>query len=94
MLLSIYPVEVPPAPVDVKTLCTVVIWRNAPNISYEDISGYDVRLINLDTHQDMIQRVDASATFYSLDSIEDESFQTESTAVQVHIQGFYQNMIS
>ena len=67
-----------------KTFCTVVIWRNALHISYKDISGYDVRLINLDTHRDMAQHVDASATFYSLDSIKDESFQTESTAVQVY----------
>ena len=67
-----------------KTLCSVVIWRNAPNISYEDISGYDVRLINQDTRQEVIRRLDASATFYSFDEVADESFRNESTAVQVY----------
>lgn len=74
--------ELPPAPVDVQTSCDLVIWRNAPNTSFEDIDGYDVKLINSATNEELVKHLDASATFYILDD-EDETVKHESTLVQV-----------
>ena len=61
------------------------MWRNAPNISYEDITGYEIKLINLATNEEVNISLDASATFYSLDKLEDKTFKHESTLIQVVI---------
>ena len=78
--------ELPPAPVDVQTSCNLIIWRNAPNISYEDIIGYEIKLINLANNEEVMIDLDASATFYDLDELEDETIKHESTFIQVIIQ--------
>ena len=57
-------------------------WHNAPNISYDDITGYDIRLINLATNEEVIRHLDASSTFYVFDH-EGETLKHESTIVQV-----------
>ena len=72
----------PPPPVDIQTSCDLVTWRNAPNISYDDITEYDIRLVNIAKYEEVI-RVDASATFYSLHEI-NETFFIEPTTVQVN----------
>ena len=74
--------EPPPPPVDIQSSCDLVTWHNAPNISYDDITGYDIRLINSATNKEVIRHLDASATFYILDQ-EDETLKHESTIVQV-----------
>ena len=72
-------------PVDIQTSCNVVVWRNAPNISYEDIIGYRIQLINSDIEEVIISDyLDASATFYNIDEL-NETFKSESTFVQVRI---------
>ena len=80
------PTELSPAPVDVQTSCNLIIWRNAPNISYEDIIGYEIRLINLVNNEEVMIDLDASATFYNLDELENETIKHESTFIQVIIQ--------
>ena len=61
-----------------------MVWRNAPNISYEDITGYEIQLINSATNDEIIDYLNASATFYSLDWI-NETFRSESIFVQVRL---------
>ena len=78
-------IELPPAPVDIQTSCDLVVWRNAPNITYEDITGYEIKLINMATNEEANISLDASATFYSLDKLEDEIFKHELTLIQVVI---------
>ena len=78
-------IELPPAPVDIQTSCDLVVWRNAPNITYEDITGYEIKLINLATNEEANISLDVSATFYSLDELEDEIFKHELTLIQVVI---------
>lgn len=79
-----------PPPVDIQTSCDLVVWRNAPNISYEDITGYMIQLIISDVEKVNISDyvriyfVDASATFYSLDGL-DETLKSESTFIQVRL---------
>ena len=76
-----------PPPVEIQTSCDLVVWRNAPNISYEDITGYEIQLINSATNDEKVMITDylnASATFYSLDWI-NETFRSESTFVQVRL---------
>ena len=81
ILLTEISIELPPAPVDVQTTCDLIIWRNAPNISYDDIIGYDIQLVNSATKEERILHLEASATFYIL---EDETFKHESTFLQVN----------
>ena len=79
-----------PPPVDIQTSCDLVMWHNAPNISYEDITGYMIQLIISDVEKVNISDyvriyfVDASATFYSLDGL-DEALKSESTFIQVRL---------
>ncbi|MCG8625294.1 MAG: hypothetical protein MJE68_25255, partial [Proteobacteria bacterium] len=76
-------IERPPAPVDIQTFCSFIIWRNAPNSSYEDITGYEIKLINSATNEESSISLDASATFYNL---KDKVLKQESTFIQVIIQ--------
>ena len=60
-----------------------MVWRNAPNISYDDITGYEIQLINSTTNNEEIifrDNLDASATFYSLDGLNET---LESISVKV-----------
>jgi hypothetical protein len=59
-----------------------VAWRNAPNISYEDIIGYEIQFINSATNENVIEFLDASASFYNLDNL-NEAFKSDLTYVQV-----------
>ena len=83
MTISIKSIELPPAPVDIQTFCSLIIWRNADNITYEDITGYEIKLINMATNEEVNISLDASATFYSLDKLEDETLKHEATMIQV-----------
>ena len=84
------PVSEPlPPPVDIQTSCDLVVWRNAPNISYDDITGYiiEIFLINSATNDEEIifsDYLNASATFYSLDGL-NETLKIETTFVQVRL---------
>ena len=73
----------PPKPVDVQSFCSHVIWRNPPNTSFDDITGYDIRLADPDTNQVIIRRVDSSGTFYSLRQMDDAFLKKETTVIQV-----------
>lgn len=75
--------EPPPPPVDIQTSCDQVVWRNAPNISYDDITGYEVRFVNNATNEETIKRLDSSATFYKLDEL-NTALKNGSTSVQVN----------
>ena len=74
--------EPPPPPVDIQSSCDLVTWHNAPNISYDDIIGYEIRLVNSAKTKEVVKRLDASATFYSLDELS-EPLKSELTSVQV-----------
>ena len=71
-----------PPPVDIQTSHDLVVWRNAPNISYEDITGYQIQFINSATNENVTESLDASATFYNLDYL-NETFKSDLTYVQV-----------
>ena len=76
-----------PPPVDIQTSCDLVVWRNAPNTSYEDITGYEIQLINSATNNEEViisDYLNASATFYSLDWL-NETLKKETTFVQVRL---------
>ena len=54
----------PPSPPEVQGLCSVVVW-NSPEVSCEDISGYDVRLYSpRSVYQNVTRRVVANGTYY------------------------------
>ena len=82
------PVSEPlPPPVDIQASCDLVVWRNAPNISYEDIIGYEIFLNNSAINDEEIifsDYLNASATFYSLDGL-NETLKIETTFVQVRL---------
>jgi hypothetical protein len=59
-----------------------VAWRNAPNISYDDIIGYEIQFINSAMNQNVTEHLDASASFYNLDNL-NEAFKSGLTYVQV-----------
>ena len=83
ILINYHGIELSPAPVDVQISCNLILWRNAPNISHEDIVGYNIKLINLAINKEVIIDLNASATFYNLDELEDETLKHESTFIQV-----------
>ena len=63
-----------------------MVWRNAPNISYEDITGYEIQfLINSATKEEVNISLDASATFYSLDKLEDEMMKEKKETIFVQV---------
>ena len=82
------PVSEPlPPPVEIQTSCDLVVWRNAPNISYDDITGYMILLNDSATNDEEIiirDYLNASATFYSLDGL-NETLKKETTFVQVRL---------
>ena len=71
-----------PPPVDIQTSCDLVVWRNAPNISYDDIIGYEIQFINSVTNEKVTKLLDSSATFYNLNNL-NETFNIDLTYVQV-----------
>ena len=73
-----------PPPVDIQTSCDLVVWRNAPNISYDDITGYAILLNNSATNDEEVIILNASATFFSLDGL-NETLKRETTFVQVRL---------
>ena len=70
------------APYEVQGYCSHINWRNSPNISCDDISGYDVRLYNPNFGLNVTRRVDAHGTFYNLLAI-DEALKNDATLFQV-----------
>ena len=71
-----------PPPVDIQTSHDLVVWRNAPNISCEDITGYEIQFINSATNENVTESLNASATFYNLDNL-NETFKSGLTYVKV-----------
>ena len=71
-------------PNEVQAHCSHVNWRNSPNVSCEDISGYDVRLYNPDTKEEVIRRVDTRGTFHNFPPLDKNLTRQRSTTVQVH----------
>ena len=77
------PVSVPPPPpVDIQSSCDLVTWHNAPNTSFDDITGYEIRLVNSARTKEVVKLLDASTTFYNLDELS-EILKSELTSVQV-----------
>ena len=74
--------EPPPPPVDIQVFSNLVTWRNAPNISCDDITGYEIQFINSATNKELVEHVDASATFCNLDKL-NETYKSDLTYVQV-----------
>ena len=72
-----------PPPSEVQVYCSLVIWRNSPNISYEKINGYDVRLFNPDTAEEVIRQVDDRGTFHNFLLSDKALTEQKSTTVQV-----------
>ena len=52
-------------------------------MSCEIISGYDIQFFDRANNQHVIRHLDTSATFYRLNSVDNASFNLESTSVQV-----------
>ena len=63
--LTVPPTILPPLPsLKVQALCTVVVWYR-PELPCETITGYNVRLFNLQlTHQSIVRHVGTNSTFY------------------------------
>ena len=59
-----------------------MVWRNVPNISYDYIIGYDIRLVNNATNEEVVKRLDTSAMFYNFDEL-NETLKSDLTFVQV-----------
>ena len=76
------PVLIPPS--EVESHCSLVTWRNSPDVSCEDISGYDVRLFNPDTKEEVARRVDARGTFHNFLLLDKDLTEQKSTTVQVY----------
>ena len=76
------PSEPPSPPIDIHSSCDVVVWRNAPNISYNDIIRYEIQFINSATNEKVTELLNASATFYNLENLK-EDFRSDWTYVQV-----------
>ena len=70
-------------PPEIEPHCSHVNWLNSPNISCEDISGYDVRLYNSDTNEEVVRRVDARGTFHNFLLSDEDLTGQKSTTVQV-----------
>ena len=75
--------EPPPPPVDIQSSCDHVAWHNAPNTSFDDVTGYEIRLVNSAKDKEVVTHLDASATFYNLDKLS-ETLKNELTSVQVY----------
>lgn len=71
-----------PPPDDIQTSLDLVVWRNAPNISCDDITGYEIQFINSATNENVTESLNASATFYNLENL-NETFKSGLTYVQV-----------
>ena len=69
-------------PVDIHSSCNLVTWHNAPNVSCDDITAYEIRLVNSAGTKEVVKRIDASATFYNLNELS-ETLKSELTSVQV-----------
>ena len=67
-----------------QAFCDVIVWRNVPAISPMSIIGYDVRLYNPVTEEEVIRKSQGYATFYTLKA-EDACFRQEMTTVQVSL---------
>ena len=71
----------PPPPLGIQGLCTVVVWYS-PEVSCEDINGYEVRLYNPQSaHLNVTRRTGANGTFYIVD--EEKLVSSDETYVQV-----------
>ena len=77
------PILTPPN--EVQSHCSHVTWRNSPDVSCEDISGYDVRLFNPDTKEEVVRRVDARGTFHNFLLLDKDLIEQKSTTVQVYM---------
>ena len=76
-------ITVPPPP-QVQALCSVVVWYS-PEVSCEEIIGYDVRLYHpqMDV-QNVTRRVGANRTFYVIQD-EDRLINKQELYVQVTV---------
>lgn len=77
------PVLTPPS--EVQSHCTHVNWRNSPDVSCGDIIGYDVRLFDPDTGEEVIRREDARGTFHNFLLLDEDLVEKASTMVQVYL---------
>lgn len=55
----------PPLILNVQTFCFVVVW-NHPNLPCDDIMGYEVRLYNPGSGQEVIHQVSRLSTYYAI----------------------------
>ena len=81
-------------PSEVRAHCSHVNWRNSPDISCEDISGYDVRLFNPDTGTEVIRRVDARGTFHDFLQLDKDLTEQKSTTVQVCLASLKEGLLA
>ena len=78
---ALVPALTPPS--EIEAHCSHVNWRNSPDVSCGDITGYDMRLFNPDTGVEVTRRVDARGTFHNFLLLERELAEHKSTTVQV-----------
>ena len=84
-LLCTAPPPVLSPPKEVRGHCSHVNWRNSPDVSCNDIIGYDVMLSNPETGVKLTRRVDALGTFHNFLSSDRILTLQASTAVQVDL---------
>ena len=70
-------------PEEVHGHCSHVTWRNSPDVSCNDIIGYDVMLSNPETGVIVTRRVDALGTFHNFLSSDKNVTVQASSTVQV-----------
>lgn len=81
--MCLFAAPLPPKPVDVQSFCSHVVWRNPPNTSFDQITGYDVRLSDPESNEQVTRQVDSSGTFYSLQQMDDAFLKKDTTVIQV-----------
>ena len=72
--------ELAPTPVEIYSFCQILVWRNSPNISVEDLLGTDVRLFNPALNKEVIRHVTGYEPFYILEEDDVCFMQGDSTA--------------
>ena len=81
--MCLFAAPLPPKPVDVQSFCSHILWRNPPNTSFDQITGYDVRLSDPESNEQVTRRVNSSGTFYSLQQMDDAFLKKDTTVIQV-----------
>ena len=68
--------------VDVASFCSVVVW-SIPQVPYEELTGYEVRLYDPDSGQEVIHNVSRLLAHYTISDRDKTQLRLEKAYVQV-----------